>query len=77
MLRSYLRSERRSGWLGAVHVNVPFGATAYGPELNLLPPKKKQTNYLYTIFLSRPVDLPAVACVLTRVLPISNGFLHV
>ena len=30
MLRSYLRRERRSGWLGAVHVEVPFGAPSGG-----------------------------------------------
>ena len=50
-----------------------FGATAYGPEAELLPPKKRQSNYLCAIFPPDAVDLPAVACLLTRVLPIANG----
>ncbi len=35
MLRSYLRRERRSGWLGAVHVEVPFGAPSGGTSRRL------------------------------------------
>ena len=50
-----------------------FGATAYGPEVELLPPKKRQSNYLCAVFPPDAVDLPAVACLLTRVLPLANG----
>ena len=53
-----------------------FGATAYGLEAELLPPKKRQSNYLCAIFPPDAVDLPAVACLVTRVLPIANGVLH-
>ncbi len=35
MLRSYLRRERRSDWLGAVHVEVPFGAPSGGTSRRL------------------------------------------
>ena len=53
-----------------------FGATAFGPEAELLPPKKKQTNYLCCLFPPEAADLPAVVCVLTRVLPIARGLVH-
>jgi hypothetical protein len=35
MLRSYLRRERRGGWLGAVHVEVPFGGPSGGTSRRL------------------------------------------
>jgi hypothetical protein len=35
MLRSYLRRERRIDWLGAVHVEVPFGAPSGGTSRRL------------------------------------------
>ena len=50
-----------------------FGATALGPESELLPPKKRASNYLCVVFPPDAVDLPAVAHLLTRVLPIARG----
>jgi hypothetical protein len=35
MLRSYLRRERRTDWLGAVHVEVPFGGPSGGTPRRL------------------------------------------
>lgn len=35
MLRSYLRRVRRAGWLGAVHVEVPFGRPSGGTSRRL------------------------------------------
>jgi hypothetical protein len=35
MLRSYLRRERRSGSVGAVHIEVPFGAPSGGTSRRL------------------------------------------
>jgi hypothetical protein len=35
MLQSYLRRERRQGWLGAVYVEVPFGAPSGGTSRRL------------------------------------------
>ena len=53
-----------------------FGATAFGPESELLPPKKRASNYLCVIFPPDAVDLPAVAHLLTRVLPIARGVVN-
>jgi hypothetical protein len=35
MLQSYLRRMRRGGWLGAVHVEVPFGRASGGTTRRL------------------------------------------
>lgn len=35
MLQSYLRRVRRAGWLGAVHVEVPFGGPSGGTSRRL------------------------------------------
>lgn len=35
MLHSYLRRVRRAGWLGAVHVEVPFGRPSGGTSRRL------------------------------------------
>ena len=35
VLRSYLRREHRAGWLGAVHVEVPFGGPSGGTSRRL------------------------------------------
>lgn len=76
---AFLASEQELDEGSGVDVRATlerFGATAYGSEAQLLPPKKRQSNYLCAIFPPDALDLPAVALLLTRILPVANGVVH-
>ena len=69
------RAELDAGaGLGASRLLSKFGATAVGTKERILSDRGRKRGYLCAVFKKNSIEVPITAYLLTRVLPILNGY---